>query len=120
MRSLLAAVFFLSMVAASQPTIQSSFETNYMLLQKKVEALKEKGEKVTDQSRKEIEALMVQMNHEHAELKRELERKNQVVTQKVSETVKAEKDWSGRIAGAYHEISGGMVRAWEKLKVGSN
>jgi len=117
MRFVVVSIILFSAVAFSeQSALQNTFETNYNLLQKKIEALKSKGEKVTDQSRQEMENLMTQMNHEHAELKKELARKDEELNKKVEQGVKAKEDWSKRVTSAYHEVSEGFSRAWEKLK----
>jgi len=105
----------ISMMLASASASSQSFETCYDSLQKKIESLKAKGEKVSDDSRKEIDSLMAQMNHEHTELKRELEKKNQEINEKAHQTVEAEKNWHKRMASAYHDISDGFSRAWEAL-----
>jgi len=120
MRFIILSFIVLSTGAFSdQSSLQNSFETNYNLLQKKIEALKAKGEKVTDQSRTEMENLMAQMNHQHAELKKELERKNDELNKKVDQGVKTEQDWSKRISSAYHDVSEGFSKAWEKLSKGA-
>jgi ribosomal protein L9 len=121
MRFVFLSIILLSAGAFSdQITLQNSFETNYNLLQQKIEGLKAKGEKVTDQSRQEMENLMVQMNHNHAELKKELERKNQQLSQQVDQGVRTGQDWSKRISSAYQDLSDGFTKAWAKLKTGAD
>ena len=115
MRFILLSLFIFA--AGAEPT---SFESDYLLLQKKITSLKDKGQAVTEDTRKEIDTLMVQMNHEHAVLKHELEVKNSQLTQKVNEGVKTSQDWSGRAAGAYHELADGMKRAWQKINKASD
>jgi hypothetical protein len=122
MRNVLIALFLLSTSfgASSDANVSSTFESSYNQLEKKVADLKAKGDKIDDQTRKEIDNLLMQMNHEHTQLKRELELKNQQLTQKVNEGVKVEQDWSQRISSAFHEVGGGFTRAWERLKKGAN
>jgi molybdopterin converting factor small subunit len=112
------ALLILTYVIPAMGDPPATFEQNYLRLQKKIEALKDKGEKVGEDTRKEIDALMVQMNHEHAQLKHELEVKNQQVNQKIEETKKREEDWSKRVGGAVQELGAGMKRAWNKLSKG--
>jgi hypothetical protein len=58
---------------------------------------------------------MAQMNHEHAELKRQLEKKNQELNQKIDEGRKKQEDWSERLSRAAHELKTGVTRAWRTV-----
>jgi hypothetical protein len=120
MRSVFVALLLFTPGLFAEPDISASFEASYAKLQKKIGELKAKGDKVSEKTRKEIEDLMVQMNHEHTELKRQLEAKNQQVREEVRQNIDAGKqkseDWSDRFSAAWHEIGGGVKRAWHKLK----
>ena len=84
---------------------------------KQIEALKQQGGKVSTQAEKEMNQLLVQMNHEHSEIKRALELKNQQVTQKVAAAKKTfGEDWPGRVQRALGEFSEGLERAWDQLQ----
>ena len=106
----------LAFAAYADASIPKSFEQSYVELQRKLEELKQKGGKVSAQTEKEMNELMVQMNHEHAAIKRELEAKNQSITQKVSEARKTvQEDWPGRVKRAFSEFGTGIQRAWGQL-----
>ena len=120
MRSLLAALILFSFTAVSEDKLATTFETNYLLLQKKIDSLKQQGKKIDEDTRKELDAMMVKMNHEHTELKRELEKRNQQVNQKVDTVKETTADWSQRVKSAYHELSEGAEKAWSKIKKGQD
>jgi len=99
----------------------TSFEQTYAKLQSKVQNLRQKGDKLNKETEAEIEALLVQMNHEHTKLKRELEAKNQALSQKILEGhKKIEEDWTRRLQRAFHEIKGGLDRAYKQLSKSSD
>jgi Skp family chaperone for outer membrane proteins len=114
--ALLCIAFTAPSLLAAETSVQRSFEQSYVQLQNKLTTLKQKGEKISAQSQKEIDALMAQMNHEHAELKRELDRKNQQLQQQLNEGRKTQEDMSARVRRALTEIGGGIDRAWKQLK----
>lgn len=116
MRSFLISLILFSPLLFSQSKTPNSFEANYLLLQNKITALKDKGEKIGEQTHKELDALMVQMNHEHTELRRQFDKKNVDINQKVSEGLKTGQDWSTRALNACHELVDGFKRAWNKIK----
>ncbi len=96
--------------------ITKSFEQSYVELQKKIYTLKEKGEKVSDGARQEMDSLMIQMNHEHSELKRQLENRNQTLNSKIDSGKKTvTEDWPKRIKGFTFEVGRGFRRAWQTL-----
>lgn len=104
-------------VAIADTTMQKSFEASYVQLQRQIEGLKQKGGKVSAQAEKEMNQLLVQMNHEHSEIKRALELKNQQVTQTVIEAKKTVgEDWPGRVQRALSELGAGLERAWAQIK----
>ncbi len=104
-------------LATADASIQKSFESSYVQLQKQIEALKQQGGKVSTQAEKEMNQLLVQMNHEHSEIKRALELKNQQVAQKVAAAKKTfGEDWPGRVQRALGEFSEGLERAWDQLQ----
>ncbi len=106
----------LALAAFADASIPKSFEQSYVQLQRKLEELKHKGEKVSAQSEKEMNDLLAQMNHEHAAIKRELEAKNQTLTKKVSDARKTvQEDWPDRIKRAVNELGAGLQRAWGQL-----
>lgn len=106
-------LLIVSFIVQADPS--GSFEKNYVLLQRKIDTLKQTGEKVSDDTRKEIDGLLAQMNHDHTELKRQIEAHNQQIVQKVEETKKLKEDWVKRVTSAYQEVAGGLKRAWGKL-----
>lgn len=121
MRSVLIALILLTgpRLFGDETTLDSvaaSFDASYAKLEKKIGEIKDKGEKINDQTRKELDDLMVQMNHEHAELKRELDAKNQELQQKIDAGKDKSSDWSTRVDAALHEFGDGCKRAWGKLK----
>lgn len=117
----LAFLFFLSHLASGQqPPARSTFESSYLQLQRKMDALKAKGDKINEKSRQEIDYLMLELNHEHSELKRQLEKKNQQIQQKMNDSVESEQNWTKRLQSAYQEITSGFHRAWEKFSKDSD
>jgi hypothetical protein len=120
MRSILVALIIFSAAAVSEDRLPATFESNYLLLQKKIESLKATGAKVNEDTRKQIDALMVQMNHEHTELKRELERRNSMVKATVASAQDTKDDYYKRVKAAYQALSEGAQRAWAKLKKGED
>ena len=120
MRSLFVAIILFSFTAVSEDRLSTTFESNYLLLQKKIDKLKSRGQKISDETRKDMDDLLVKMNHEHVELKRELERKNSEVANKVDTVHKTSVDWSNRVKSAYHELSEGAEKAWSKIKKGED
>ena len=120
MRSLFVALVLFSFTAVSEDRLSTTFESNYLLLQKKIDRLKAKGEKITEETRRDMDDLMAKMNHEHAELKRELEKKNSEVSARADTVHKTSVDWSNRVKSAYHELSEGAEKAWSKIKKGED
>ena len=105
-----------ALLAQAHPDI--SFDRSFVELQQKLDELKAHGEKLNEKSRKELDSLMAQMNHQHAELKRELEKKNQELNEKLSASQHQSEALLNRLSSAWSEFSSGAGRAWSKLSNG--
>lgn len=82
--------------------------------------MKASGEKINDDAKKDIERMMVQLNHEHTELKRQLERKNQQVVEQVKSAQNTGETWTHRLGDAAKEFEDGAKRAWHKISPGED
>lgn len=121
MRCLVACVLIAAAVhAAENPKgLPKSFEQSYVEMQRKLIALKEKGDKVSADTEKELNDLLVQMNHEHAMLRQELDKKGALAQQRLQESKQFSKDWAGRLKRAFTELGIGLDRTWQALSTSS-
>jgi predicted nuclease with TOPRIM domain len=105
-----------TLLAQAHPDI--SFDRSFVELQRKLDDLKAHGDKLNEKSRKELDDLLVQMNHQHAELKRELDKKNQELNEKLTASQHKGEVLLNRLSDAWSELSSGAGRAWNKLSNG--